>query len=185
MTTQRITDPDVLALATIGGLLEPDYPLDDEWFGSPFGWIKLRKSRQVGKIGEQLVAGYLAAKGFAVAPSPDSQADRIIANHRVEIKCSTRWKTGIYKFQQFRNQNYQFAVCLGISPFDAHCWAIPKMEILARWKARDGLVSQHGGTDGRDTAWLSFKVGDPPSWLSRYGGTLREGAEMIAQLVSK
>ena len=61
------------------------------------------------------------AKGFDVAKSPDSQADRIIAGARAEIKTSTLWKNGVYMFQQLRDQNYAFVICLGISPLNAHC----------------------------------------------------------------
>jgi len=67
--TSKIRDPDVQLLAGIAGTIEADFPLNEEWEGSPFAWIKLRPSRQRGKIGEMLVAGWLAAKGLAVAPS--------------------------------------------------------------------------------------------------------------------
>ena len=170
-------------LAAIGGTIEPDFPLSDEWVGSPFAWIKQRPSRQIGAIGERLVAGWIASKKFAVEPSPDSQADIIVNTQRVEVKLSTRWKNGLYKFQQLRDQNYEFAICLGICPFTAHCWAIPKSEILRRWNDRDGIISQHGGRDGTDTAWLSFKVDEPPAWLAVHGGTLAEAAEVIRGLV--
>jgi hypothetical protein len=154
-----------------------------DWEQSPFGWIKQRPSRQVGKIGELLVAGWLATKDFTVGPSPDSQADRLVNGKRVEVKFSTRWKTGVYRFQQLRDQNYDFVVCLGICPFDAHCWAIPKAELLRRWRDRDGVFPQHGGSAGVDTAWLSFGVDNPPTWLDTYGGRLSEAAEIILKLV--
>ena len=102
----------------------------DPWSASPFEWIRARPSRQVGKIGEQLVAGWSAAKGFDVIRSPDAEADRVIAGKRVEIKFSTLWKSGVFKFQQFRDQRYAFAICLGLAPFDARCWAISK-DLLA------------------------------------------------------
>lgn len=84
--------------------------------------------------------------------SPDSDADRNIAGTRAEIKFSTLWKSGVYKFQQLRDQNYQVAVCLGIGPFDAHCWAIPKTFIMQNWGKAEGLTPQHGGARGPDTA---------------------------------
>ena len=170
-------------LAAIGGTIEPDFPLSGDWAGSPFAWIKLRPSRQVGAIGERLVAGWVASKKFAVGPSPDSQADIVVNGRRVEVKLSTRWKNGLYKFQQLRDQDYEFAICLGVSPFDAHCWAISKAEILRRWRERDGIVSQHGGRGGTDTAWLSFKVDEPPAWLADHGGTLAQAAKVIQGLV--
>jgi len=179
-----IDDPDVQILADRAQMLKSDYPDNDDWKDSPFAWIKQRPSRQVGAIGEQLVSGWLATKNFTVGPSPDSQADRIVNTHRVEVKFSTRWKNGTYTFQQLRDQNYDFVICLGICPFDAHCWAIPKTEILRRWHARDGIKSQHGGRTGIDTAWLSFKVDDSPVWLDAYGGSLAQAAAQILRLTS-
>jgi hypothetical protein len=99
----------------------------------------------VGKIGEQLVEVLCKAMGLDVKSSGDSEADLIIAGRRVEVKFSTLWESGHYKFQQIRDQNYEFAVCLGFSPFDVHCWVISK-ELLRQyvightppthWKAR-------------------------------------------------
>ena len=121
MHVREITDPDVRILASIATSLEGDYAADDAaWVGSPFAWIKTRPSRQVGKIGEQLVAGWLASRGFNVSRSGDSEADRVVEEKRIEIKFSTLWKGGGYKFQQLRDQDYDLVVCLGVSPFDAH-----------------------------------------------------------------
>lgn len=119
--------------------------------------------------------------------SPDSDADRLVNGHRTEIKFSTRWKSEVYKFQQLRDQNYVFAICLGVSPFDAHCWVLPKAELLSRWKESisqghevGGIQSQHGGADGRDTAWLTVDPSSPPVWLSAYGGRLASAAAFLA-----
>lgn len=146
MTNRQIDDPNVRLLAGLASTLHPDYlDQDYSWKGSPFAWIRTRQSRQVGKIGEQLVAGYLAAKEFDVVRSPDSDADRIINGVRIEIKFSTLWKAASYKFQQLRDQNYEIAICLGISPFNAHCWVIPKKVILDGCEKLEGLSYQHGG----------------------------------------
>jgi hypothetical protein len=185
--SRTITDPEVVALATIAATLQSEYAAEElEWVGSPFAWIKSRPSRQVGTIGERLVAGWLAAKDFDVTRSPDSDADRLVNGHRVEIKFSTRWKSGIYKFQQLRDQNYAFAICLGISPFDAHCWVLPKSKLLSRWKESisqgrevDGIQPQHGGSAGRDTAWLTIDPTSPAAWLSKHGGRLADAASFL------
>ena len=93
--TERLQDPEVRALAAISATLQVGYEVDDlMWEGSPSGWMKRRPSRQVGAIGEKLVAGWLAAKDFDVARSPDSEADRLINGHRIEVKFSTLWATG-------------------------------------------------------------------------------------------
>ncbi len=189
----RITDPDVQALASFAATLSSEYAAEDlAWRGSPFHWIKMRPSRQVGSIGEKLVAGWLATRGFDVARSPDTAADRLVNGHRVEIKLSTLWKNGGYKFQQLRDQDYELAICLGLSPFDAHCWVLPKAELLRRWRASiadgrevGGLRSQHGGATGRDTAWLAFDAAAPPDWLRPYGGTLAEAAAKLKKLARR
>lgn len=108
MRRPRITDPDVRLLAAIAAGLKGDYIREaeaDPWRDSPFAWIRTVASRQRGKIGEQLVAGWCAAKGLDVLVCRDSQADRVIAGRRVEVKFSTLWASGVYKFQQIRDQN--------------------------------------------------------------------------------
>ena len=167
MNVRRISDPDVQLLAAIAGTLHSDYVADDmSWEGSPFAWIRQRPSRQRGSIAEKLVAGFLAAKDFDVVRSPDSEADRVIDGLRTEIKSSTLWKNGSYRFQQLRDQNYDVAICLGVSPFNAHCWVIPKSDIMKNWGTAEGLSSQHGGQAGTDTAWLVPNQSRPSRWTS-------------------
>lgn len=168
MQKGTIRDKNVVLLAGIAGTLQADY-LDDgaAWIESPFAWIKTRPSRQVGKIGEQLVAGFCAAKGLNVLRSSDSDADRIIEDRRVEIKLSTLWRNGSYVFQQIRDQRYDTLLCLGLSPFDAHAWVIDKRDIpFGR------LAHQHGGVRGTDTWWLQIDPKRPPTWLKNHPGTL-------------
>lgn len=176
----EIVDPDVNILASLSATIAPDYAKteSDPWLGSPFQWILSVSSRTKGTIGEALVAGWCAAKGFDVTRSPNSQADRIIHGHRVEIKLSTLWQTGMFKFQQVRDQQYDFLFCLGICPFDAYAWLIPK-DVLREHVI--GHMGQHTGVTGRDTAWISFQLNKPFDWLTPYGGRL---ADVAAQLHS-
>ena len=174
-----IEDPDVQMLASLAAALKSDYVqkgTTDPWAGSPFAWIRSRPSRQVGKIGEQLVAGWCAAKGLDVTSCGDSDADRVIAGRRVEIKFSTLWASGIYKFQQLRDQDYEYAICLGVSPFDAHCWVISK-EVLREHVI--GHTPQHTGRGGTDTFWLSVNVDAPAPWLQNCGGHLTDAFKVL------
>lgn len=177
--TPEIVDPDVRLLAGIAAVLQTDYSERDEWVGSPFAWIKTRPSRQRGKIGEQLVAGWCAAKDLSVGPSGDTQADKVIQDHRVEIKFSTLWASGVYKFQQIRDQSYEILICLGLSPFDAQCWVIPKTTL---YDHVIGHTPQHTGAGGTETFWLSFQSEDPPAWLEPFGGTLGQAFEVLRKL---
>lgn len=175
-----IADGEVALLANIAASLQGDYPIiDDEWKDSPFAWITLQRSRTIGKIGEQLISGYCAAKGLDVTAPPNSDCDRVINHKRVEIKFSRLWKNGSYKFQQLRDQEYDFAVCLGISPFDAHCWVLSKAVIMEQWGKRDGLPHQHGGASGSDTVWLTVRPGAEQPWLGRCGGRLGSAYKLI------
>lgn len=183
---QIITDPEVQLLASLSATFMDDYIKKDDliWESSPFGWIKTRPSRQVGAIGERLVAGWCAAKGLDVVRSPDSDADRIIGGVRTEIKFLTLWANGNYKFQQLRDQNYKIAICLGISPFDANCWVLTKDIIMEKWGASNGLQTQHGGQQGSDTAWLSVNPSDIQPWLRLCGGSLSSAFNVLEKLVN-
>ncbi len=177
-----ISDPDVRLLASIAATLKSDYVREgqyDPWLGSPFAWIRTLPSRRVGKVGEQLVAGWCAAKGLDVTASGDSEADRVIGGRRVEIKFSTLWESGAYTFQQIRDQNYECAICLGVSPFDAHCWVISK-DVLRQHVV--GHTPQHKGRGGTDTFWLSFPAAAPPPWLADSGGTLAKAFQVLKRI---
>lgn len=175
----RITDPDVRILVGISETLRGDYTKeDDAWAGSPFAWIKSHVSRTRGKIGEQLVAGWCAAKGLDVTRATSSEHDRVIGGHKVEIKFSTLWKSGTYKFQQIRDQDYELAICLGVAPFDARCWAIPKDVLRAHVIGHTG---QHGGSSGTDTAWISTPP-DGLDWMQEWGGSLAEAFQVLQRL---
>ncbi len=111
------------------------------------------------------------ASNSVIVRSGDSEADRVIDGKRVEIKFSTLWKTGVYKFQQVRDQNYELLFCLGISPFDAHAWLIPKRVLLDHVIGHTG---QHTGAGGTDTPWINVAVGSPPDWMADYGARLSD-----------
>lgn len=178
MSVPIITDPEVQVLASLSGTIALDYVAgaDDPWIGSPFQWILSQPSRRKGAIGEQLVAGWCAAKGFDVVRTGDSQADRIIEGHRVEIKFSTLWESGGFKFQQIREQDYEYLFCLGICPFDAFAWLLPK-SVLREYVI--GTMGQHTGASGADTAWLGFQAGAAFDWMEPYGNRLGDVRELL------
>lgn len=182
MNEPRASDPDFRLLVSIATSLESDYPSqDDGWAASPFGWIKRQQSRTRGKIGEQLVAGWCAAKGFDVTKAPNPESDRVIGGMLAEIKLSTLWASGVFKFQQLRDQRYDIAICLGLSPHAAHCWVVPK-EVL--WAQPDGVQPQHGGQEGTDTMWLQVTPGNVPAWLDEWGGSLADAYAALRRLTA-
>ncbi len=173
--------PDVREIISIAEDLRNNYSdYDLDWIGSPFAWIESLPSRTIGKVGEQLIASWCAAQNFDVRSSPDSEADRIIGGLRVEIKFSTLWKSGIYKFQQLRNQAYDVVILLGISPYDVHCWVLAKETILEKWKSGE-VKSQHTGSQGTDTAWLSVTPSAPQIWLTPRSGKPADAIDVLRQ----
>lgn len=173
-------------LVCISKSMQSEYAEENkQWTGSPFEWIKYRPSRSIGAIGEKIVSAWLALHDFSISRSPDTEADRIVEGIRVEIKFSTLWKNGTYLFEQIRDQNYEIAIFLGISPNDAHCWVIPKRDLMRLWKEEHRISSQHGGHSGSDTAWARLspdKSGAPDDIvLSQYGNGLHEALVSLAR----
>lgn len=180
-----IRDPEVLALVRIfDAERERREPKDTSWAGSPFAWLTAwPSSRTRGAVFESVVHRWCEGMGLRVERAKDGDADRVINGRRFEIKGSTAWGAA-YKFQQLRDQDYDAVICLGVSPFDAHCWMIPKGEILARWAAGE-IRSRHGGRRGRDTAWLWIDPNAPAGWLSRWGGALSEAKRVLRGFLSE
>jgi len=178
--TKPFTNPDFNLLASAGeyirGDLERIYP---SWQGSRFEWILKLPPGTKGRFGKYLINQWCALKGLSVDRSPDSDADILINGHRVEVKFSTIWETCVYKFQQIRDQNYEYSVCLGISPFEAHCWVISKV-ILRKYVI--GHLGQHTGSTGQETSWITVNPNDPPYWLTPCGGTLERAFSVLNSL---
>ncbi|MHB8193417.1 MAG: hypothetical protein ACYDGL_09100 [Bellilinea sp.] len=175
--------PDFNLLATAASYLRKDFDTSyKSWEDSPFEWILHLPAGSKGKLGKQLIYQWCALKGLAVSQSPDPEADMLINGHRVEIKFSTLWKIGVYKFQQIRDQNYEYSICLGISPFGAHCWVISKL-ILKRHVI--GHLGQHTGLQGKETAWITVNPDNPPEWMSNLGGNLDDAFLVLKSLSRK
>lgn len=180
-----INDPDVQLLAALAEGLRDEYQTEEDlsWSKSPFGWLKSQPSRRKGAIGEKLVAGWCAARDINVLRSPDAEADRVLEGLRTEIKFSTLWANQSYRFQQIRDQDYQLLVCLGVSPFSAHAWVFEKEFVISNIGLVAGLSPQHGGAEGRDTAWLGVSPTDIPPWMYEHGGDLRTAMRRLRTLV--
>lgn len=157
-----------------------DIDLYNPWKESPLDWVKTLSSGSFGALSKTLVTNLCRNRGFDVSKSPSPQADRLLEGFRIQIKSSRMWEEGIYKFQQIRDQEYDFLFCLGISPLDVHAWALPK-EVLDDHVI--GHSGQHLGAGARDTFWISFKVGQEYAWMRPYGGSLADFYRAIDLLV--
>ena len=181
--TEKATTPEYELLASAANFIRPEFEKGKSpWTGSQFEWVLRLPSASKGKLGKRLVNQWCALKGLSIASSPDSQADMLVNGHRVEIKFSTLWENGTYKFQQIRDQNYEYAVCLGVSPFEAHCWVISKAVLK---KNVIGHLGQHTGSKGQETAWFAVPPQSPPDWLYPCGGTLDQAYKVLKSLSNK
>jgi hypothetical protein len=164
-----VDDPYLAKFVQVTDAVSKHYAASLEgWSGSPFAWVLTLPSRARGAAGEKIVDSWLTGNGFDVRRSKHSGCDRIVDGVNLEIKFSTLWKSGGYKFQQLRDQDYASVFCLGISPSSVHAWLIPK---AVAW---EHSIPQHGGSVGTDTKWLGFQADNPPKWISEYGGSLGE-----------
>ena len=181
-----ITDPAVQLLADLAKGLRSEYRTEDnlDWSRSPFAWIRnVRSPRRRGSIAEKLVAKWCRAHHIDVERSSDTEADIVLEGVRTEIKFSTLWANQSYKFQQIRDQDYQLLVCLGVSPFTAHAWIFEKDFLVSNTGLVAGLTYQHGGAEGRDTAWLSVSPTDVHPWMDAHGGDLATAMRRLRALV--
>ncbi|MCX7929650.1 MAG: hypothetical protein N2663_02880 [Chlorobi bacterium] len=167
-------------LVKIAQELEQEYKehSSHEWETSPFAWLKAGlPSRTIGKIGEEFVKRLCEHCGIQVKSASDTDADLVIGKCRVEVKFSTLWESGSYKFQQIRNQNYDYLIALGISPNAAHCWVVSKDTILTKAK------SQHLGEKGSETFWVEINPTDSSKceWLTPPDGSLEKAITIIRE----
>ena len=169
-------------LATAANYIKDDIQKEKkEWDDSPFKWVINLPAATKGKLGAQLIRQWCILKQLSIGKSPDSEADLLVNRQRVEVKFSTLWDAGIYKFQQIRDQNYDYIICLGISPHDAHCWVIDKQTLKEKVI---GHFGQHTGKGGQETSWLTINPNDIPDWLTNFGGSLSE-AYFVLKRISK
>jgi len=146
---------------------------DDPWSTSPYKWLRELQSRTRGKAGEQIIAGWLASEGFTVGKPSSSNSDRSVELTQVEIKLSTQWDSGEFRFQQIRDQDYRFVILLGVMPQELKVWILPKKVALKY------STPQHTGKGGAETRWLAFDAANPPKWLTRYGGNAQEAVAAV------
>lgn len=173
-----MTDKQFELLASISSKLKKLHKSNGpSWQKTPFEWIKQEpSSSRRGKIGADMVEEWSKSKSMSVKPPLNSDSDRTINGFRVEIKFSTLWATGHYRFQQIRDQEYDYMFCLGISPNTVHAWFIPKSALDQHVIGKTG---QHGGKGAKETALIHFEVDQVPAWMQKYGGSLSSVEKLI------
>ncbi len=145
---------------------------------NPFNWLLTMPSATIGAYGAKFVSELFRANDFDVLrPLGGSDHDRVINGHRIEVKfCTRRKEDASFWFEQIRDQEYDYVLCLGLSADAASCWVIPKSELTL---PKEGLSPQHGGKEGKDTLQLQFQPDAVPAWLHEFGGSLEEGMQVL------
>lgn len=168
--------PDFEMLAHLAMYIRNDIVEQTEtWEFSPFSWVTQIAAAKKGKLGKNLIASWCAAKNLTVDYPKDKSASLLISGNRIATKFSTLWAEGSYKFQQIRTEGYDYLICLGISPSDAHCWVISREIVLSR------ATPQHKGSKGAEY-WLTINPEKPPEWIKMHGGTLDEAYVVLKNL---
>jgi hypothetical protein len=151
---------------------------NDLWQGSPFEWLTQIPARQKGALGGRLVASWCAVKGLSTDKSKDPGENLIFNGQKIAIKFSTLWSNGKYKFQQIRKSGYDYVLCFGISPNDAHCWVFEKEYAIKN------ATPQHKGEKGAEY-WIDIDLKHPPEWIKSCGGSLDEAYQVLKSLKPK
>ena len=180
---RKITDPDVKMLAETATTLESNYvdkaqKEERAWADSPFHWIRKKRGNTISKIGKELIGALCAARGLCVVDVRGTRANLLIEGHRVRLKTATL-SEGKYIFNQIRDEDFEYLVFLALSPFDAHCWVIPKHVAI------DKSLVQSSVQHGPRTDWTSFSPAHPPAGLRAYGGTISEAFAVLQRLTAR
>ena len=160
----------------------------DVWKGTPLEKLQTRVIRQKGMIFEKGMVAYLTDQGFSdISRKTGNSADFIVNNKFIEFKTGLiSVQTGKFTFNQFRDDEYDILVCLGINPnMDEYLWVIPKEEVIHRWKETGDIRYQHGTTSKPNTGIFQVDPTDPPEWLRKYGGDVKDGLRVLSDLVGQ
>ena len=155
------------ALVSAAAAAAFQYVDTDEWHDSPFAKIRNLPAASRGKAAVSMVENLLHQTGFRVAPRRSSGHDCLVEGRTVRVKLSTLWRSGLYTFQQIRNEDYEIMFLLGLSPQEGHAWVVSRAVALS--------------LAGHPTAWIAFPPHDPPEPLLSAGGSLSALAPALLQ----
>jgi hypothetical protein len=186
-------EPGLAALETISEKLKPTYDNDEdaEWSGHSLQWIRTKPSARIGKIGRLFVKAICENSGLQAKTKGYSLvvADKrplVVAGKEIQVRFSTGWSGGGFKFEQLRYESYLAVFCLGITPKRAYGWVIPK-NIIFDTKGvllkKPALTTQHKGKGGSDTAWINVDVQSIPPWMEDHGGSLADATDHLKSLL--
>ncbi len=164
-------------LEEIAADLSSEYPDNQAWANSSIAWIRTLPPASKGTVGRHIASGLLQHSGLSVSASKQTLR---VNGQRISVKTSLMWEAGLVKFQNIRDSNADFLLCLALYPGNSYGWLIPQGEIWVNGAIRNdrpGVTKQHKGAD----AWLEVHPDSPHSWLKPYGGTTDELMKLAAK----
>ncbi|MGP5165653.1 hypothetical protein [Arthrobacter rhombi] len=160
--------------------MENDYLTDEIWADSPYKWVIEKSSGTKGAIARRLVKQWATLSGRILeSHAVNNQRFLRSENTIYQVKSSTMWNTGKYRFQQFRKGPYDHAILIGIAPHDMHIWVVPKIVIDTHIVGSHG---QHTGAGAAETDWYEVDPETVPNWLEEWGGTPRAARRILSQI---
>lgn len=176
--TIKLSDEFVVFATTANYLREDLEEASDMWNKSPFEWVLKLPPRKKGKLGGKLVSSWLTSKGLEVGTIKDSSETIVINGYKIAIKFSTLWTNGFYTFQQIRSSGYDYVICLGLSPFNVHCWVFDKKYAIEHSK------KQHKG-GAKSEYWMPINPNAIPEWAVEHGGALTKAYDILRKKTKK
>jgi hypothetical protein len=171
----QLWDEGTQILSDLSNAMWEDRARGEEWEGSPFEWMLSLPPGTKGAVSRQMVAYWAEFSGFNVQ---GRGLKLVIDGHLVAIKMSTLWEGSEFKFQQIRDEEYDFLLFVGICPQDVYAWIIPKDVVLNELRGSSG---QHTGKGASETFWETVRPTAPPRWLSAYGDRLSHVRDLIIE----
>jgi site-specific DNA-methyltransferase (adenine-specific) len=158
------------------GALQSDLEEQMEfWKNSPFEWIIHLSAAKKGKLARELITRWCGRNKIIIERDKSQNSYLIINGKKAAIKMSTRWTDGKYKFQQIRDGQYDYVVCLGISPFEAHCWVFEKKYAIKN------ATPQHRGATGAEY-WIAIDPNSQDDWTMGFGGSLDQATQVLKNI---
>lgn len=180
MSQPETFDDEINYMAEVLSQLESKSARSRDWDDSPFKWILTQPSATKGSVGRQLAKALGTFHGLRLDQIvKDNQYYLEFGEVLIQVKFSTMWDTGVYRFQQIRDHDYDFCLALGLAPFHMNAWLIPK-EILDTHVI--GTQGQHTGATSSETWWFEVTPQNPQRWIAECGGQLSEVGHMLRSM---
>lgn len=163
-----VFDSEYLMLAASITHLQTEFEKEDAWSESPFEWILPLAPEQRERVGRHLFVSWCKEKGVLTDVGIDNEK-LIINGCKLAVNFSVLSSDGEYQFEQIQEADFDYMICFGISPKQAHCWVFGKDQV------EQLQMAQH-----------SFYVhpDNQPEWLIQAGGNLTYAYQKLMNLKS-